>query len=87
MNFHSGVNTESKQQEYTIVNYHDKLTLISEMSINLENEMTGTTSGIIKGFDKIRHGEHVVLIYPNLYALREINSHYCNMALKIMNWY
>jgi hypothetical protein len=52
------------------------------MSINLENEMTGTTSGIIKGFDKIGHGEHVVLIYPNLYALREIYSHYCNIALK-----
>ena len=52
------------------------------MSINLENEMTCTTSGIIKGFDKIGHGEHIILIYHNLYALREIYSHYCNMALK-----
>jgi len=43
------------------------------MSINLENEMTGTTSGIIKGFDKIGHGEHVVLIYPNLYAEKSIH--------------
>jgi len=52
------------------------------MSINLENEMTGTTSDIINGIDKIEYREHVVLIYPNLYALREIYSHYCNIALK-----
>jgi hypothetical protein len=39
--------------------------------MNKDNEMTGTTSDIIKGIDKIEHGEHVVLIYPNLYALRE----------------
>jgi len=63
----------SSSNEYTIVNYHDKLTLISEMSINLENEMTGTTSGIIKGFDKIGHGEHVVLIYPNLCKEKSIH--------------
>lgn len=50
--------------------------------MNKDNEMTGTTSDIIKGIDKIEHGEHVVLIYPNLYTLREIYSHYCNIALK-----
>jgi hypothetical protein len=44
--------------------------------------MPGTTSDIIKGINKIEHGEHVVIIYPNLYALREIYSHYCNIALK-----
>ena len=31
---------------------------------------------------KIEHGEHIILVYPNLYALREIYSHYCNIALK-----
>ena len=50
--------------------------------MNKDNEMTGTTSDIINGIDKIEHREHVVLIYPNLYALREIYSHYCNIALK-----
>ena len=52
------------------------------MSMYKYNEMTGTTSDIIKGINKIEHGEHVVIIYPNLYALREIYSHYCNIALK-----
>lgn len=52
------------------------------MSMYKYNEMTGTTSDIIKGINKIEHGEHVVIIYPNLYALREIDSHYCNIALK-----
>jgi|SRR6185437_4019341 len=50
--------------------------------MNKDNEMTGTTSDIINGIDKIEYREHVVLIYPNLYALREIYSHYCNIALK-----
>jgi hypothetical protein len=43
--------------------------------MNKDNEMTGTTSDIIKGIDKIEHGEHVVLIYPNLYTLREKSIH------------
>ena len=50
--------------------------------MNKDNEMTGTTSDIINGIDKIEHREHVVFIYPNLYALIEIHSHYCNIALK-----
>jgi hypothetical protein len=50
--------------------------------MNKDNEMTGTTSNIINGIDKMEHREHVVIIYPNLYALREIYSHYCNIALK-----
>ena len=50
--------------------------------LNTDNEITGTTLDIIEGLDKIEHGEHIVLIYPNLYALREIYSHYCNIALK-----
>lgn len=52
------------------------------MSINTDNEMTGTSLDIMEGLDKIGHGEHIILIYPNLYALREIYSHYCNIALK-----
>ena len=50
--------------------------------MNKDNEITGTVVDIIEGFDKIDHGEHIILIYPNLYALREIYSHYCNIALK-----
>jgi MEDS: MEthanogen/methylotroph, DcmR Sensory domain len=52
------------------------------MSLNIDNEITGTTLDIIEGLNKIEYGEHIVLIYPNLYALREIYSHYCNIALK-----
>ena len=52
------------------------------MSWNIDNEITGTTLDIIEGLNKIEYGEHIVLIYPNLYALREIYSHYCNIALK-----
>ena len=52
------------------------------MSINTDNEMTGTSLDIMEGLDKIGHGEHIILIYPNLYALEEIYSHYCNIALK-----
>ena len=40
------------------------------MSINTDNEMTGTSLDIMEGLDKIGHGEHIILIYPNLYALR-----------------
>jgi hypothetical protein len=50
--------------------------------MNKNNEITGTTLDIIEGLDKIKHGEHIILIYPNFYALREIYSHYCNIALK-----
>lgn len=77
MKFHSRVDTE-----YIIVNHHDKLSLISEMSINLDNEITGTNLECIERLDKIGHGEHIILIYPNLYALREMCSHYCSIALK-----
>jgi MEDS: MEthanogen/methylotroph, DcmR Sensory domain len=52
------------------------------MSLNIDNEITGTTLDIIEGLNKIEYGEHIILIYPNLYALREIYSHYCNIALK-----
>lgn len=52
------------------------------MSSNIDNEITGTTLDIIEGLNKIEYGEHIVLINPNLYALREIYSHYCNIALK-----
>jgi hypothetical protein len=52
------------------------------MSINADNEMTGTTLDIIEVLDKIGQGEHIILIYHNLYALREIYSHYCSIALK-----
>jgi hypothetical protein len=41
--------------------------------MNKDNEMTGTTSDIIKGIDKIEHGEHVVLIYPNLHTEKSIH--------------
>jgi hypothetical protein len=43
------------------------------MSMYKYNEMTGTTSDIIKGINKIEHGEHVVIIYPNLYAEKSIH--------------
>ena len=52
------------------------------MSINLDNEITGTNLECIERLDKIGHGEHIILIYPNLYALREMCSHYCSIALK-----
>jgi hypothetical protein len=82
MNFYSELILNPHSKEYTIVNYHDKLSLISKMSINADNEMTGTSLDSIERLDKIGHGEHIILIYPNLYALREIYSHYCNIALK-----
>ena len=52
------------------------------MSINADNEMRGTNLESIERLDKIGYGEHIILIYPDLYALREIYSHYCNIALK-----
>jgi hypothetical protein len=52
------------------------------MLMNKDNELTGTSLDIIQGFDKIGRGEHTILIYPDLYTLREIYSHYCNIALK-----
>lgn len=50
--------------------------------MNKDKVITSTTVDIIEGFDKIGHGEHLVLVYPNLCALREIYSNYCNIALK-----
>jgi hypothetical protein len=52
------------------------------MSTNADNEMTGTSLDSIEVLDKIGHGEHIILVYSNLNALREIYSHYCNIALK-----
>jgi KaiC/GvpD/RAD55 family RecA-like ATPase len=49
--------------------------------MNNDNERS-VTPYIIEGFDKMEHGEHTILIYPNLYVLREIYSHYCNVTLK-----
>lgn len=50
--------------------------------MNKDKVLTGTSLEIIQGFDKIGNGEHIIFIYPDLYASRVIYSHYCNIALK-----
>jgi KaiC/GvpD/RAD55 family RecA-like ATPase len=52
------------------------------MTTNADNEMTGTSLESIEKIEKIGQGEHIIVTYPNLYALREIHSHYCGIALK-----
>jgi hypothetical protein len=53
------------------------------MTISADNnEITGTWSEIIRKLNKIDHGEHIILIYPNMDSFREIYSHYCKTALE-----
>ena len=48
----------------------------------MDTEVTGTSSEIAEQLPTIAHGNHIVLIYPNLYSLREIYSRYCKTALE-----
>jgi len=53
------------------------------MTISADNnEITGTWSEIIGKLNKIDHGEHIILIYPNMDSFREIYSHYCKTTLE-----
>jgi hypothetical protein len=53
------------------------------MTISVDNnEITGTWSEIIGKLNKIDHGKHIILIYPNMDSFREIYSHYCKTALE-----
>lgn len=48
MNFHSLVDNWIQVKEYTIVNYHDKLSLVAEMTTHADNELTGTSLDIMQ---------------------------------------
>jgi len=48
----------------------------------MDTEVTGTSSEIVEQLPTIAYGNHIVLIYPNLYSLREIYSRYCKTALE-----
>jgi hypothetical protein len=48
----------------------------------MDIELTGTSSEIVEQLPTIAYGNHIVLIYPNLYSLREIYSRYCKTALE-----
>jgi DcmR-like sensory protein len=48
----------------------------------MDTEVTGTSSEIVEQLPTITYGDHIVLIYPNLYSLREIYSRYCKTALE-----
>ena len=52
------------------------------MLTHTSNEITGTTLEILERLNTIEHGEHIILIYPNMYSFREIYSQYCKTALK-----
>jgi hypothetical protein len=48
----------------------------------MDTEVTGTASEIVKKLATIRYGDHIVLIYPNIYSFRDIYSKYCKTALE-----
>jgi hypothetical protein len=48
----------------------------------MDTEVTGTASEIVEKLATIRYGDHIVLIYPNLYSFRDIYSRYCKTALE-----
>ncbi len=48
----------------------------------MDTEVTGTASEIVEKLATIRYGDHIVLIYPNLYSFRDIYSKYCKTALE-----
>ena len=45
-------------------------------------EITGTSLEIVERLTTITFGEHIILIYPDIYSFREIYSRYCKTALE-----
>jgi predicted helicase len=48
----------------------------------MNTEITGTSSEIVEQLTTITSGNHIMLIYPNLYSFRDIYSQYCKTALE-----
>ncbi|HEY7081754.1 MAG TPA: MEDS domain-containing protein [Nitrososphaeraceae archaeon] len=48
----------------------------------MDTEVTGTSTEIVEQLSTITYGDHIMLIYPNLYSFREIYSRYCKTALE-----
>jgi hypothetical protein len=48
----------------------------------MNNEITGTSTEIVEQLTTITSGDHIMLIYPNLYSFRDIYSQYCKTAFE-----
>jgi MEDS: MEthanogen/methylotroph, DcmR Sensory domain len=48
----------------------------------MNTEIIGTSSEIVEQLAEITSGEHIILIYPDMYSFKEIYSHYCKAALE-----
>jgi hypothetical protein len=48
----------------------------------MDIELTGTSSEIAEQLPTITYGDHIVMVYPDLYSFREIYSRYCKTALE-----
>ena len=48
----------------------------------MNTEITGTSSEILERLTMVTSGDHIILIYPDLYSFRDIYSHYCKPALE-----
>ena len=46
----------------------------------MNTEIIGTSSEIVEQLAEITSGEHIILIYPDMYSFKEIYSHYCKAA-------
>lgn len=52
------------------------------ISPSMSSEITGTSLEIAERLTTIRSGDHVILIYPNMYSFREIYPRYCKTSLE-----
>jgi hypothetical protein len=48
----------------------------------MNTEITGTSSEIVEQLTTITSGDHIMLIYPDIYSFKEIYSRYCKTALE-----
>jgi MEDS: MEthanogen/methylotroph, DcmR Sensory domain len=48
----------------------------------MNTEITGTSSEIVEQLTTITSGDHIMLIYPDMYSFKEIYSRYCKTALE-----
>jgi hypothetical protein len=48
----------------------------------MNTEISGTSSEIVEQLSTMTSGDHIILIYPNMYTFKEIYSRYCKTALE-----